>query len=172
MPAAHHRERIGVMEVRAAGEQRHRLLAGIDEVHVDRILRGRGAHAEDAVFAVQENLAVFRQVVADERRHADAEIHVRALRNVLRDAPGDFVAGEFRVAHSAARPDIPRVTPPARTRLPPSFRGTFTTRVTKIPGVTMHSGSSAPSSTISYTCAMVHFAALAMVGPKLRALFL
>src|SRR5712664_175083 len=121
---------------------------------------------------MQKNLAVFRQMVADQRRHADAEVDVRALGDVERDALRDLVAGEFRVAHrpvAVALPEIPRVTLPAEVQLR-SLRGTLTTRVTKIPGVTMHSGSSAPSSTISYTWAMVHFAALAMVGPKLRAL--
>ena len=34
----------------------------------------------------------------------------------------------------------------------------MTTRLTKIPGVTIASGSSAPSSTVSRTCTTVHFA--------------
>src|SRR5207344_3026862 len=117
------------------------------------------AHPENAVLAVQENLAVFRQVVGDQGRHADAEIHVRTFRDVVRDALCNLLAGEVRVVHrpaAAARLDIPRVTPGAEVHLP-CLRSTFTTRVTKIPGVTMHSGSSAPSSTISYTCAIVHF---------------
>ncbi len=118
--AAHHRERIGVVEVRPAGQQGHGFFPGIDEVRVFLARRRRRAHAEDSVLAVEEYLPVLRQVVADERRHADAQIHVRALRDVLRDAPGDLVAGEFRVAHrpvAAARPDIPRVTlPPAGAR--------------------------------------------------------
>src|SRR5204863_252996 len=83
-------------------------------------------------------------MVGDKGRHADPEIDIRALGNVLRDAPGDLVPSEFGVAHAAAWPDIPRVTPPVGARL--ARRGTFTTRVTKIPGVTMHSGSSAPTS--------------------------
>src|SRR5262249_8444626 len=166
MAAAHHRERVGVVEERPAGEERHRLLPSVDEVSVLLALRARGPHAEDAVLAVEKNFAVLRQVVADERRHADAEVDVRALGNVLRDALRDLLAGEFGVAHAAVRPDIPRVTlPPAGGRYAPVLRGTFTTRVTKMPGVTITSGSSFPSSTVSYTCAIVTFAALAIVGP-------
>jgi hypothetical protein len=37
------------------------------------------------------------------------------------------------------------------------------------PGVTTHSGSSVPSGTISCTVAIVVFAAIAITGPKLRA---
>src|SRR5262249_55408104 len=67
--AAHHSEGIGVVEVGAASEQRHRLLSGVDEIRVLLTLRGRRTHAEDAVLAVQEDLALFRQVVADQCRH-------------------------------------------------------------------------------------------------------
>jgi len=48
-------------------------------------------------------------------------------------------------------------------------RGTFTTRCTKMPGVTIASGSSSPRATISCTDATVTVAAIAMIGPKLRA---
>src|SRR5881396_17914 len=160
MPPSHHRERIGVVEVRAAGQQGDGFLSRIDQIHVLPPGRGRRPHSQYAVLAVQENLAVLRQVVPDQRRHADAEVDVRAFGDVACDARGDLVTAEFRVVPAAARIAVA------------FFRGTFTTRVTKIPGVTMHSGSSAPSATVSYTCAMVHFAALAMVGPKFRALFL
>jgi hypothetical protein len=57
--------------------------------------------------------------------------------------------------------------PPAPVRL----RGTFTTRCTNSPGVTTASGSSAPNSTTSCTLTTVVFAAIAMIGPKLRAVF-
>src|SRR5581483_9560252 len=156
MAAAHHRERIGVMEVGAAGEQRHRLLARVDHVPVLGALRGGGSHAEDAVLAVEDDLAVLRQVIRDQRRHADAEVHVGALGDVARDALRHLLAGELRVAHRAVpvMREIPRVTPPA-TRSPTGVLGTCTRRVTKIPGVTIVSGSSAPSSTSSYTCAIV-----------------
>ena len=55
--------------------------------------------------------------------------------------------------------------PPAGVAL----RSTKTTRLTWMPGVTILSGSSAPSSTTSFTIATEYFAAVAMTGPKLRA---
>jgi hypothetical protein len=55
--AAHHREAVGVVEERAARQQRHRLLAGVDQVVVFLAGLGRGAHAQDAVLALQDDLA-------------------------------------------------------------------------------------------------------------------
>ena len=50
-----------------------------------------------------------------------------------------------------------------------AWRSTCTTWLTKMAGVTMVSGSSAPSATTSCTLAMVRWQAMAMLGPKLRA---
>ena len=50
-----------------------------------------------------------------------------------------------------------------------AVRAIFTILLTKMPGVTMASGSSVPSSAISCTLATVFFAAMAITGPKLRA---
>jgi hypothetical protein len=91
--AAHHRERIGMVEVGAAGQQRHRLLAGVDQVFVFLAGRRRRAHAEQAVLAVQEDFAVGRQVVRHLGRQADAEVDVGAFGDVLRHALGHLVAG-------------------------------------------------------------------------------
>src|SRR5712691_789006 len=140
MAAAHHRERIGVVEVRAARQQGHGLLPGVDQIRVLPPRCGCRTHSQDPVLAVQENLAVLRQMVGDQCRHADAQIDVRALGDVVRDALRDLLAREFGVAHAACS---------ALSICALGLRGTFTTRVTKIPGVTMHSGSSAPSSTTS-----------------------
>ena len=87
------RERVGVMEIRAAGQQRHRLLARVDEIGILLARRRRGAHAEQAVLAVQHDFAVLRQVVGDHRRQADAEVDVRAFRNVARDARRHLLRG-------------------------------------------------------------------------------
>ena len=54
----------------------------------------RGAHAEEAVLAVQDDLAVLRQVVGHQRRQADAEVDVGALGDVAGDARGHLVAAE------------------------------------------------------------------------------
>ena len=160
--ATHHRERIGMVKVRATGEQGHRLLAGIDEIPIFFALGRCRPHAENAVLAVQKHFAIFRQVVGHQRRQTDAQIDIRAFGNVTRHAGRHFVPrATFETlfhdsVHAASLPGA-------------AVRATLTTRVTKMPGETMFSGSSAPNSTVSNTCAIEHLAALAMIGPKLRA---
>src|SRR5258706_7633348 len=88
VPPAYHRERIGVVEVGAAREQRHRLFAGVDEVVVFLARRRCRAHPEYAVLAVQGDVAILRQAVGDQRRKTNAEIHVGTARDVARDAGG------------------------------------------------------------------------------------
>ena len=80
VPAAHHRERIGVVEVRCAGQRGHRLLAGVDEIGVLGAGLGCRTHAEQPVLRVQDDLAIARQMVGDQCRQADAEVHVGAVR--------------------------------------------------------------------------------------------
>jgi hypothetical protein len=79
----------------AAGQQRHGLLAGVDEVVVFLALGGRGAHAQDAVLALQDDLDAGRQVVGHQRGHADAEVDVGAVEHVARDALGQLVLGAY-----------------------------------------------------------------------------
>src|SRR5260221_14461901 len=124
--------------------------------------RRRRAHAEDAVFAMQENLAVLRQMIGHHGRQPDAEIDIGAFGNILGDARGHLVAVPF--VHAASF-DVSFLNPAG----PVALRATLTMRCTKMPGVTTASGSRAPSSTTSCTEAMVSLAALAMIGPKLRA---
>ncbi|ABA51189.1 hypothetical protein BURPS1710b_A1553 [Burkholderia pseudomallei 1710b] len=94
MAASHHREGIRMMEVRAARKQRHVLLAGVDQFVVLRARRRGGTHAEQAVLAVQEDFPARIEVVRDERGHADAEVHIGAFGDVLRDALRHVVAGQ------------------------------------------------------------------------------
>lgn len=117
--AAHHRERVGVMEERAAGQFGHGLLAGVDQVVVFLALGGRGAHAQHAVFGMQDDFAVSRQVVGHQRGQADAQVDVGAFGDVLRDAGGDLVAGQFG-AHCCS--------------LAAGAASICTTRCTKMPG--------------------------------------
>jgi hypothetical protein len=92
VPAAHHRKRVGVVKVGAAGEQRDRLLAGVHEIGILLPFRRRGAHSQQAVLAVQHDFTIGRKVVADERRKPDAQVHIRAFRNVPRDALGHLLS--------------------------------------------------------------------------------
>src|SRR5262249_30419771 len=151
--AADHAEGIGVVEIRAAREQRDRLLPRVDEVLVDLALGRLRPDAEDAVLAVQDDLPSLRQIVPHQRGQAVAQVDVGAFRDVARDARGHLLAIEL--FHHAAF----------------MIAGaTRTTRWTKMLGVTIVSGSRLPNSTISRTCTTVVFAAAAMIGPKLRAL--
>jgi hypothetical protein len=139
-----------VVKERSALEQRHRLLAGVDQVLVLHALGRPRPDPQHPVLAVQDDLAVLGQMVGHQRRQADAEVDVSALGDVARDARGDLVAVEL--LHAALLSGAMR-----------------TTRFTKMPGVTTTSGSSSPSATVSRTCATVILAAAAMIGPKLRA---
>ena len=94
MAAAHHRKRIGGMEERGTEQGGHRLLARIDQIGILRARFRRRSHAEQPVFGVQDDLAIPGQVVRHHRGQADAEIHVRAIRNVARDTRGDLLAAE------------------------------------------------------------------------------
>ena len=132
------------------------MFARVDEVEVFIALGGFGAHAEQAVFAVQKDFFAGRQMIGHQRGQADAEVHVSTFRNVLGHTGGHMIAVEF--LHG----QLP-------TRVVAAISDTLTTRCTKMPGVTMCSGSSAPSSTMWRTAATVVLAAIAIAGPKLRA---
>src|SRR5205814_7954627 len=97
-----------------------------------------------------------------------AQIHIGAVGNVLRQA----------LRHLLARsPDYRRLRhgydAPASTSSD-SWAGLAmaTTRSTKMPGVTIDSGSSLPGSTISAPWTIATLAAIAISGPKFRAVVL
>src|SRR6266481_9063669 len=155
-----------MMKKRAAAQQRHRLLPGVDQIVVLFSGCGRRTHAEHPVLAVQQDLAVPGQVVGNQRRQPDAEVDHGAFGNVPRHPRRHLVTIElvhaallFSAVHAAWLPASDAAAELA----------TRTTRLTKMPGVTIASGSSAPSSTISWTCTTAHRAAVAMIGAKLRA---
>ena len=83
-----------MVHIAAAREQRHRLLAGIDEVEVDLVVARRRPDPEHAVLALQHDLAPVGQHVGDQGRQPDAEIDVDPVGEILRGAPGDLLAGE------------------------------------------------------------------------------
>ena len=95
MAAAHHGEAVGVVEIRATGQQRHGLLAGVDQVVVFVACGGRRAHAQNAVLALQDDFAPFRDVVGHQGGLADAQVHVGTVVDVLRHAAGQFVFASF-----------------------------------------------------------------------------
>src|SRR5262249_9727919 len=88
--AAHHGERVGVVEVARAGRLDHRDLAGVDQVGVDLVRPGGAPHSEHAVLGVQRDPGVGRQVVGDRGGLPDAEVEVGTLRDVGGDAAGQL----------------------------------------------------------------------------------
>src|SRR5262249_61658033 len=124
---------------------------------------------EHAVLALQVHVDAVGDVVGDQRRDADAEIDVIAVAQFLGGArchlftgPGhcaspvscDYAAGRGRVLRNSM----------CFFAVP-----TSTMRLTKMPGVWMWSGLSSPAGTRCSTSATVIFAAVAIIGLKLRA---
>ena len=70
---------------------------------IDLGLGGVRADAEEAVLALEDDLDALGDVVGHQGRHADAEVHVVAVPELLGGALGDLVAGQaLRGAHHAA----------------------------------------------------------------------
>jgi hypothetical protein len=90
--AADHGETLGAVEDAGALDEGHGLLAGIDDVAVELGLGRVSTHTENAVLTLDPNLAVFGQERRGESGHADAEVHVEALVELLGGALGDAVA--------------------------------------------------------------------------------
>ena len=99
MAAAHHGKAVGMMKVGAALEQRHRLSCGIDEVVVFVTFGRRRPHAKDAALTVQHKLDPGRQVIGRRRGHANAQIDLSTIPDILRHAPGQLLFASFLIAH-------------------------------------------------------------------------
>ena len=84
--AADHGEAVRVMKVRGARQRRHALFARIDQLGIAFAGPGRGAHAEHAIFCVVDQRAARRHELGDQLRNANAQIHIGAVGNVLRQA--------------------------------------------------------------------------------------
>uniref|UniRef100_A0A914Y686 Uncharacterized protein n=1 Tax=Panagrolaimus superbus TaxID=310955 RepID=A0A914Y686_9BILA len=130
MAATHHAKAVGMMEKRATGQQRHRLLARIDQI-VIFLPGGRcRAHAQDTVLAVQYHFHTSGQMVGYQSWHANTQIHIGAVMDVLGDALRQFVFTAALIIERHAVPlhalSVHALNPPASVRL----RGTTTTRRT------------------------------------------
>ena len=95
MTAADDAERGGAVEARGALEGRDESAAGIDKFGVFLARCGGRAHTEQAVFALQEDLNAFRQVIGDGRRQSDTEVHHVAVFEFHRHAFGDDFSDLF-----------------------------------------------------------------------------
>lgn len=106
MTAAHHGEAVGVMEEGGTRLQRHRLLAGVDQIPVLLACCRRLAEIQDAVFGVEDRLPAGRLITGDHFGKADAEVDIGAVGNVLRGAPGDLRIGKLDVFPGVDGADI------------------------------------------------------------------
>src|SRR5262249_51974828 len=148
--AADHRERVRRRKERRSGPDRDGLLARVDEIGVDLVLRRVRSEAEDAVLGLENDLHAERDVIRDQRRHADAEVDGVTVAKLADGSPDDA----FAVEHLRSSLNL-------RARAAHFFltvlrsirfsRGATRTRFTKTPGVWTHSGSSSPTSTSSST---------------------
>ena len=91
--AANHAERKCGIEERRAGQYRYRLLAGVDQIGIFLAFVRIGAHAEDAVLALQRHGDAGGHVVRNQRRQTDAEVDVLSVSAVpaRRAQPAEFV---------------------------------------------------------------------------------
>ncbi len=84
MAAADDGEAVGVVDVASARQQGGVRLARIDQPRIDLVGRRRRAHADDAVFRMEQDLALGRHVVRHQGRDADAQIDQPAFGHVAR----------------------------------------------------------------------------------------
>src|SRR4029078_8389920 len=166
----HHAEGFGRGEIAGRRQFRDRLLAGVDEIGVHLVLLGKRAHAEHGGLALRADVDAVGDVVRDQRRDADAEIDVIAVAQLLGGTRGHLFTGPGHGAlllkgcyHAAGRGRVLRNS----IRFLPM--PTSIMRLTKMPGVWMWSGSISPADTRCSTSAIVTFAAVAIIGLKLRA---
>src|SRR5258708_2378531 len=170
MAAAHHAEGFGRREIAGRRQFAHRLLAGVDEVGVFLALVGKRSHAEHAVLALKINVDAVGDIVRHQRRDTDAEIDVIAVAQLLGGARRHLFAGP---GHQTSTPVAAGALAGRGRVLRNSMRllpePTSIMRLTKMPGVWIWSGSISPAGTRCSTSATVIFAAVAIIGLKLRA---
>src|SRR5690606_2533554 len=164
--AADHAERQRGVEVRGAGQRGHRLLARVDQVGVDLVVRRVRADAEDAVLGVQRHPAALRHEAGDERGQPDAEVHVGAVGQLGCGAGGDLLPGP---AHRPSPSAAPRTVLSSMGLSAACSGVSSTTRCTTTRGRCPASGSISPGSTSRSTSATVTRPAIAASGLKLRA---
>src|SRR4051795_12144147 len=156
------------MKVRGARQRRHALFARIEQLGIAFAGLGRGAHAEHAIFCVVDQRAARRHEPGDQFRNANAQVHIGAVGNVLRQALRHLLArspDHWRLRHGYDAPASTSSDSCAGLAM-------ATTRSTKMPGVTIDSGSSLPASTISATWTIVTLPAIPIGGAGVGAAFL
>ncbi len=91
MAAADHGEAVGAGEEAGLRQGRDRLLAGIDQVRVHLVVIGEGTNAQHAVLALQGHADPRGNGVGHQGRDADAQIHIKAVAQLLGRARGHLL---------------------------------------------------------------------------------
>ena len=95
-------ERRGRVEEGRAGQDRHGLLAGVDQIGVLVAVERVRPDAEDAVLRLQDDGDVVGDVVRHQGRQADAEVDVLPVLELAGGAGGQLLAGQRTQAASAS----------------------------------------------------------------------
>jgi hypothetical protein len=103
MPAADHRKAGGAVEIGGIGQFADRLLARVDQIGIDFVVKRKRPDAQHAVFRLQRDLHPGGDMVGHERRDADAQVHIEPVLQFARGAGGHFVAGPGHHAVSVSR---------------------------------------------------------------------
>ena len=83
-------ERPGRIDNRCARPERDTPAAGIDEVSVGAVGRGKRPGTDHAILRLDEDVGLGAQIVDHGHRHAHAQIDEHAIANVLRGTPCDL----------------------------------------------------------------------------------
>ena len=135
--AAHHGEAVGVVEEGAAGQQRHRLLAGVDEVVVFLPRAGAGPMPRMPFSLCSITSRSAGMWLATSVGWPMPRLTHGAVGDVLRHAGGELVLGAFGIAHGHAA----FLKPPACV----ATRSIFTILLTKMPASRWPRGRARPA---------------------------
>ncbi len=84
--AANHGKRICAGKICGASHLTDGFLTGVDEISVFFALERIGANPQHAIFALQNHMHARRNVIRHKCRHANAEIHIKSIAQLARNA--------------------------------------------------------------------------------------
>ena len=91
VPSADHGKRVGAGKERRPEQHRDRLLARVDQVRVHFFFQGIGPNPQHAVLRLQHDFHAGRNVIRDQGRYADPQIHVKAVGQLPRRTRGQIL---------------------------------------------------------------------------------
>ena len=89
MAASNEPERHRAVERARAGQRRYRPPACVSQHGVRHAFLGRCAGTDEAVLGLKEDMQAFGNVIRDQRRNSDAEVHKHARRELAGSTTGD-----------------------------------------------------------------------------------